>query len=129
MQALINTIADGFREWYEFVVGLWAIFIGFLSDPVWILNELWKFIIECCYMVTNEILNIIAILITTVSGWLPEIWPQTMMSLDNIPARWLEALNWAIPFDHFAAAISILIVSTFSWASIGIVFRWLKVFS
>lgn len=128
MQSIIDTLKDYFSEWVDYVQDMFGVLYDLLTDPVDIFNTLWQFILEMLYTLTNEIIVIIAGLTRSVASLLPDIWPQTMVNLDTIPSRWLSALNWAIPFDHFSVAVSVLIVSTISWVSIGIVFRWLKVF-
>lgn len=128
MQSIIDTLKDFFNEWVDYVQDMFGVLYLLLTDPVQILNTLWQFILEMLYTLTNEIIVIIAGLTGSIAFLLPDIWPETMVNLDTIPLRWLSALNWAIPFDHFSAAIAVLIVSTMSWVSIGIIFRWLKVF-
>lgn len=128
MQALINTLVDWFREIYEFLADLWNVFYSFITNPVDLFNSLWIFILEMLHGVVNELIRVLAMLITAVSTLLPNIWPNSMMSLESIPFRWLSAMNWVIPFDQLSAVISVLLVSTVSWITVGVLFRWLKVF-
>jgi len=127
--AIYQSIISFFEGWADFVLEIWTVAYRLFTEPTEVLNTLWLFAVQFIYWFINEIINQLGTFITWLSTLMPAVLVDNLPTANGVPVRILDAMNWVLPFDHLSICISILIVSTMAWASIGIVFRWLKIFA
>lgn len=127
IESLYRTCVDFFDGLVLWVKHAWYEITTFLNTPHVLLNWLWTWAQDLFWYATDAMVSIIGSAAVMAIGVIPAFRLENINTENYLPSRFLSALNWVIPFNTFADAISILVASTIAWATLGIVLRWLKV--
>jgi len=130
--AIYETIVDFIRGFTAFIINFSKELFEFLEDPVALLNKLITYLTDWVYVLGNEIPKILASLINFVSTLMPTIVKDCIdcgtdsLNFSAVP-QFLSTFNWVFPTTLLACSLTVVMVSSAAWLTIGILTRWLRI--
>lgn len=125
--AIYQTIEDFFTGLVQFLADAWKWIVIWFDQLDGIFNKLWVFITDAWYWVVNKFLSMVGTSLEYAANYLPDFGLAELDTTVNVSSRILESINWLVPFNTLVNCIGIMIASVVSWATVGILFRWLKI--